>query len=298
MLTRKPTRFFTVSLALGAVVLAGLSMGLPPTQARTLTAGEPEPPPPARVIHLANDQLTVTVHEVSRLEILQEVARQGEFSLELSAAIRARLADERVSVAIYQLPLDEGLMRILPHHSFALGHAPHAPAHGHGSVRQSKTLWIVPREEEPAVGDGGRSGARGPLSQARPAAAKEDGFDLSKFEEALMSEDAGDREDAVKALGDSGEPEAVGLLTAALEDEDEDVRGDAIEALVHIGGAEAAKALDVALRDEEADIRAEAVEALEEIGGETATRLLKQALADPDEDVRESAADTLEDLKD
>jgi len=66
-----------------------------------------------------------------------------------------------------------------------------------------------------------------------------------------MSEDSSEREDAVHALGETRRPEAVELLSMALQDADEDVREVAVDALANIGGDKAAQALAIALRDED-----------------------------------------------
>ena len=52
---------------------------------------------------------------------------------------------------------------------------------------------------------------------------------------ALMREDSSEREDAVDALGESKRPEAIELLSLALEDADEDVREAAV--VLTIGGS-------------------------------------------------------------
>ena len=80
-----------------------------------------------------------------------------------------------------------------------------------------------------------------------------------------MSQDPRKREEAAEALGETRRPEAVELLSMALEDADEDVREAAVDALA-------------------------------EIGGDTAIGLLQKALADQDESIRETAADILAEL--
>ena len=301
----------TVSLTLSSAI----------TQAEDklkITEAETQPSQGGRFIQFVNEQLTVKVKDVSLQELLEGIARQSDLTLVLSGSL-----EDRITIEFHQFSLEEGLRRILGHQSFAVEYGQQTPEESPSTVRRPTKLWIFSKAEigyrvQTTVVDG----------NTRGDSLIDVATDIRRLQVVLMSEDPGEREDAVDALGESGRPEAVAPLRLALADEDEDVReaaiaalasigGDeaaealamalqdeeawlreeAVDALGEIGGDEAAEALAIALQDEEAWLREEAVDALGEIGGESAIRLLEQALADEDESVRDTAAETLEQLR-
>jgi hypothetical protein len=102
---------------------------------------------------------------------------------------------------------------------------------------------------------------------------------------ALNHPDTEARYRAAIALGELGDPEAVGALSLALKDENSGVRWEAAEALGKIGEP----ALDVlidALKGDDDDIRWRAAIALGDIGNEYAVAPLIGTLSDPDPYVR------------
>ncbi len=284
----KALRFFTIHLLCLMVSLTSLANITQGEDAHKATEVQTQPSQGARFIQFVNDQLTVKAEDVSLQELLEEIARQGSLTLVLSGS----LAD-RITTEFHQLPLDEGLRRILGHQSFAVEYAQQIPEESPSTVRRPTKLWIFSKVE---IAD--RVQTMPVDGNTRGDSRKDVATDIRRLHVALTSEDPGEREDAVDALGESGRPEAVAPLRLALADEDEDVREAAIAALTEIGGDAAAQALAIALQDEDSSLREEAVAALGEIGGENAIRLLKQALADEDESVREAAADVLEELND
>jgi hypothetical protein len=316
--TMKALRLFTIHLLCLTVSLTSLANITQGEDAPKATEGQAQPSQGARFIQFVNDQLTVKAEDVSLQELLEEIARQGSLTLVLSGS----LAD-RITIEFHQLLLEEGLRRILRHQSFAVEYAQQIPEETPSTVRRPTKLWIFSKVEIPdrvqtMPVDGNRRGD----------SRKDVATDIRRLQVALTSEDPGEREDAVDALGESGRPEAVAPLKLALKDEDEDVRESAIAAVAsiggdaaaqalaaalqdeeawlreeavhtlgHIGGDEAVQALAIALQDEEDSVREEAVEALGKIGGESAIRLLEQALTDKDESVRDTAAEMLEQLR-
>jgi len=115
--------------------------------------------------------------------------------------------------------------------------------------------------------------------------------------DALENEDAGKREDAIVALGESKDKKAIETIAKALvNDPSEDVRLSSIDALLEIGDKSVAEPLSQALKDRDPWVRESAVEALGEVGGESAIEFIKSALNDEDGSVRELAQETLEEL--
>ena len=128
-----------------------------------------------------------------------------------------------------------------------------------------------------------RAGARGAGARREPALAARDGLspphlphllslDRDAFN-ALFRRHPGKRpkrrgllRNAAVALGNSGRPEAVPYLVAALADEEPLVRGHAAWALGEIGGRDAARALESGVgREGDREVRREMEDALERI---------------------------------
>jgi HEAT repeat protein len=105
--------------------------------------------------------------------------------------------------------------------------------------------------------------------------------------------DAEVREGAVKALGEIGDTQAVGPLSAALKDESWYVRLAAARALGQIGDVRAVEPLIAALKDKDKNVRQATAEALGRIGDTRAVEPLITTLEDEDEDVGEAAAKAL-----
>lgn len=105
----------------------------------------------------------------------------------------------------------------------------------------------------------------------------------------LKSHDPGARYLAAKALGESGDPAAVGPLEKALADSDEGVRWAALDALGAIG-TPALPVLVGLLTSEDVDLRWGAAVTLGEVGDPAAVGPLGSALGDPDRYVRTRAA--------
>ncbi len=284
----KPLKFLALYLLCVLVSLSCWFAIIRAEDALNATDVQTQPSKGVRFIQFVNDQLTVKVKDVSLQELLEEIARQGSLTLVLSGAL-----EERITIEIHRLPLEEGLRRILRHQGFAVEYAQQPPEKSPSTVRRPKTLWIFPKGEEAypvqtTLGDDSKGGD--PLRDGTT--------DIRTLQAALTSKDSWERAEAVEALGVSGRSEAVAPLKLSLKDEDEDVREAGIAALANIGGDAAAKALAIAVLDQDASLREAAVEALGEIGGESAIRLLEQALTDEDESVREAAAEVLEELRD
>jgi len=246
---------------------------------------DPWPSNPRRLVRIANNLLTVKVHDASVEELVEEIARQSGLNIVWYGTI-----SERITLDFQGLALDQALARILRHHSFAL--AISQVGEGQSSAARPRKLWIIPK------------GAEGSPPQAAAAnesdqedVLQDESIDITLLIAALRSEDSWEREEAVEALGEIGGPESAQFLGVALKDEDEDVRQAAIAALAHIGGDRAAQVLAVALDDEDEWFREEAVEALGEIGGDSAIRLLEQALSDEYDGVRDTAEELLEELR-
>ncbi len=235
------------------------------------------------VVEVANRLVTVQVRSAPLNEVLDEIARQTGLIIEGHVAI-----DSRIAIDLEQLGLEAALRQILEGQSYALEYALKAIPGAGENIRVPHRLRIFPNDlDVPA-----RSWSP---DDTTDAGVDGNTIDAQKVRAVLeSSDDPWDREDAVDALAESGQPHvAVPLITVALIDRDEDVRLAAIEALATLGGDAAAEALQIALRDEESMIREAAIETLEALGGDQAVQSLAVALHDTDADLRERAVDAL-----
>jgi HEAT repeats len=246
---------------------------------------DPWPSNPPSLVRIANNLLTVKVHDASVEELVEEIARQSGLNIVWYGTI-----SERITLDFQGLALDQALARILRLHSFALASA--QGGEGEGTAARPRKLWIIPKGAE-----GSPPQAAAANESERDDVLQDESLDITLLIAALRSEDSWEREEAVEALGEIGGPESAQFLGVALTDEDEDVRQASIAALAHIGGDRAAQVLAVALEDEDEWFREEAVEALGEIGGNSAIRLLEQALSDEYDGVRDTAEELLEELR-
>jgi len=90
---------------------------------------------------------------------------------------------------------------------------------------------------------------------------------IEKFIQDLKSTDSNLRKQAIWALGETRDPQAVESLISALKDKDPDIRSKAAFALGKIADIRAVEALFTALRDENSGVRASTAWALEIITG-------------------------------
>lgn len=236
-------------------------------------------PPSDPFVRLAAGLLSVRVHEVKVIALLDEVSRQAGFSVAPCTA-----CEQRISVQFDRLPLERGLSIILQDQNFGLRWKRTPAAAGVVPNR----LCILP-QPTPA-----------PAARARPAidlVSVAIGSQASRQRSALSTGHPEDREQAAIAMGHGRDTSAVALLARALSDSASGVRRAAIEALAEIGGADAAEALAPALRDADPRLREAAVNALGDLGGPTAMALLRQAQRDETGFVRRAAIETLEALQ-
>jgi HEAT repeats/PBS lyase HEAT-like repeat len=106
-----------------------------------------------------------------------------------------------------------------------------------------------------------------------------------------------DRQQAARALGALGDPQAVGILLTGLKDPNVSVRMAVVEALGRHGTDErASKAVAAAFRDPEPAVRAAVAEALGKIGDQQAVATLLAARDDDNQAVRTEATSALASL--
>lgn len=242
-------------------------------------------------IKFSSGQLSVKLKNSPLEKVLKEIMEQSGARIWLNDAI-----DTTVTTEFQNVPVREGVRRILKDKNYAFLYAPHEIKEGKLSIisaSKSKEIFTKTKGEPPK---------KHPQKPVQPAVKKGKGKkEKPPFEtlvkDALENEDAGKREDAIIALGESKDKKAIETIAKALvNDPSEDVRLSSIDALLEIGDKSVAEPISQALKDRDPWVRESAVEALGEVGGEAAIEFIKNALNDEDGSVRELAQETLEEL--
>ena len=107
------------------------------------TLSQAQPSHGAHVIHFADNHLTVNVKDFSLAALLHEIARQSGLTLECSVT-----PDERITIQIHQIPLDEGLRRILRQQIFAMEYVQQRVKEYQSPVRRPVKLWVFLKGEK------------------------------------------------------------------------------------------------------------------------------------------------------
>ena len=242
-------------------------------------------------IKFSSGQLSVKLKNSPLEKVLKEIMEQSGARIWLNDAI-----DTTVTTEFQNVPVREGVRRILKDKNYAFLYAPNEIKEGKLSIisaSKSKEIFTKTKEAPPK---------KHPQKPVQPTAKKSKAKkEKPPFEalvkDALENEDAGKREDAIVALGESKDKKAIETIAKALvNDPSEDVRLSSIDALLEIGDKSVAEPLSQALKDRDPWVRESAVEALGEVGGEAAIEFIKNALNDEDGSVRELAQETLEEL--
>jgi len=242
-------------------------------------------------IKFSNGQLSTKLKNSPLEKVLKEIMEQSGARIWLNDAI-----DTTVTIEFQNVSVREGVRRILKDKNYAFLYAPNEIKEGKLSIisaSKSKEIFTKAKEEPP----------KKPPQKPVPPTAKKGKVKKepppfeSLVKDALENEDAGKREDAIIALGESKDKKAIETIVKALvNDPSEDVRLSSIDALLEIGDKSIAEPLSQALKDRDPWVRESAVEALGEVGGESAIEFIKSALNDEDGSVRELAQETLEEL--
>lgn len=242
-------------------------------------------------IKFSNGQLSVKIKNSPLEKVLKEIMSQSGARIWLNDSI-----DGIVTVEFQNIPIGEGVRRILKDKNYAFAYALHEVKEGKLSiVRASKSKEIFTKvKNEPPKKATPKPGM--PVAKKEKPKKEKPSFE-SLVKDALENEDPGKREDAITALGESKDPRAIEIISKALtNDPTEDVRLSAIDALLDMGDKSIVDPLSIALKDRDPWVRESAVEALGEVGGEAAIEFIKSALNDEDGSVRELAQETLEEL--
>ena len=219
-------------------------------------------------------RLSVSADDMPLSQVLRELSRRTGIEVHGLEGLQ-----ERVSVRFANLPLREGLERILAHHDYAM--LGDLSALG---GEQSATLVVLGL---PAVPGGEGTGPKGDAADqvAPPSAAG-----MGSESEPMAEPDPAERAAALHALPRDGNADP---LRAALLDPDPGVQAIAYQALAERDPHEAAALAVEASRSTNLSRRLSGLFALAQLDDPVALAALEQSMTDGDDGVREYAVNAL-----
>ena len=230
------------------------------------------------LLSIHGERLSATLRQASVGEVFAELARQTGIQVHVEGAA----AIETVSMEFTNLPLDEGIKRILQGKNYALTYSDETRDRLGGA--KIVAVRVLPTSTEPILTSPSSDVATRPDPRLDTSAVVQgaevgDRSVLASLLSATRDADPRARRTAVKALGDLGDESAVDALgQLLLSDSDKKVRRAATDALAEIGSPQALRELGRALKDQDLVVQRNAAEAIVAIGGEqTLTRLRETA---------------------
>lgn len=237
-------------------------------------------------------RLSVKLKNAPLDRVLKEIMAHSGARIWLSDSI-----DTAVTIEFHDLPIRDGVHKILKDKNYAFVYTPNEKKEGGLSfIKQNKSDDIANRVNDELF-QKSRQKPTPPPPKKGKGKNERMSFDLLA-KDALESTDASKREDAVIALGESKDKRTVEILSRVLaSDPSEDVRLSSIDAMIMTGDKNIVEPLSIALKDLSSEVRQSALEALAEVGGDNSQELIKGALNDEDNTVSELAQELLDDLK-
>lgn len=229
--------------------------------------------------------MTARVQDVPLETVLRELSRRGS----LTVSIQGPVASDPVSVRFRNLPLEEGIQKVLEGKEYAIIHNSRPSSDvrhaGLSSVREI-IVFSGPGYGASEGGEWMRVG--GAAERPKAPAPRVLGEGPQPVNPMLQLEEMGDMAD---------EDELLPALARALEDQDPRLRAKAMDVLEDtLGPIPIPQLTQIAQTDRDALMRSRALTLLAFRGEGSAVQPLTHALQDPDDAVRKLAADLLSQL--
>jgi len=201
------------------VILLVLLLSVLPLNAQVI-----QNPPSTLSVSIHDDRLTVNIDHATLAEVLAELARQADLRVSLSESAGKQV----ISRSFRDLPLEEGVERLLVGHSHAVLYeeAPSPP--GASSVKKIREIIVLSDEAAPSSQLTDRPAAREPNLNS--------GVDvdaMARVSAALQDPDPGVRLKALEEWAQHPGGYSIDPLTQALVDPDESVRARAQQLFDH-----------------------------------------------------------------
>jgi hypothetical protein len=227
---------------------------------------------PPFVLTIQDNQLSAKIERVSIIKVLEGLARLTKIEISLDRSIE----NEQVTVEFENLPLVDGIRRILQDKNYAMTYAQISTPRGHTALPIIVGIKVVPKSAVPSMDKESADSMiplsnletrEGPFESIEPRTGEPLPGPYSSTASGLRDQDPKVREAALEALGQSGQPVPVESLA------------------------------EMALKDTSPQLRMDAMDLLAEKGGEAALDTLRQAIRDPDPGVSGLAKGLLEERK-
>ncbi|MGB4780515.1 HEAT repeat domain-containing protein [Candidatus Methylomirabilis sp.] len=258
-------------MRLDTLFLVGLLLSLTADPDCALAVDEPKDKDPF-VVKVDRDRLTVRFQRVPLEAALKAIARKSGTALILEAPL-----EDVVTITFDNLPLDEGLRRLLGNRSYGLFYD--EGRSGHGAVL--KRVMVLTKEH----------------GEGRMRADREEEFHQWR-QVALEDSDPARRKEAVEILAGEELGQSLDIFIKVMkQDGDGDVREAALDAVEGLDTILFEPLFEVALQAREPSSRRRVLKLLSERGKDDPRIqdvLLRAATADADEEVRTTALGLLE----
>jgi hypothetical protein len=239
------------------------------------------------ILAIHDNLLSAKIETVSLTKVLERLAQLTLIESSLDGSI----GNETVTVEFENLPLEEGIRRILQGKSYALTYSQTSFSRGDAALPKVVGIRVVPKGAGPNTAK--RDADSVIVPQNRTEILGQPNPQQEQARESLAAADTKARLAALTALMEGAEEkkaEALQTIVAGLKDEDADVREAALDVLENGDGPVPLEPLsEVAMNDGRPQHRMAALMLLAERNGQAALGPLKQALKDPDPGVSEMA---------
>jgi hypothetical protein len=224
------------------------------------------------VLTLQYDHLSAAIENLPLRDVLEKLSRLTDIEVSLEGSV----GDESVTVEFKNLPLEDGIRRILQGKSFALTYTQTSFSKGHAALPKVVGIRVVPKGAGQSIN-------------------KESADSVIPF----SSSDTRERPpESLEARTREALPPPESATASGLRDQDPKVREAILEKLGQTGQTVPVEPLaEMALTDASPALRMDALELLAEKGGDAALDSLKQALQDPDPGVRGLAQGLLDERR-
>jgi hypothetical protein len=208
-----------VARCLPCVMLLVLLLSVLPLHAQV-----PQKPPPSWSLSVQEDRLTVDIDHAPLSEVLEELGRQAHLHVALSASAGKQV----ISRAFQDLPLEEGIERLLVGHSHAVLYEDGPLPLGASGVKKIREIVVLSYEGAPSSQLTDRAPAREPTLKTGA-----DVDAMARVSAALQNPDPGVRLKGLEQWAQHPGGYSIEPLSQALVDPDESVRARAQQLFDH-----------------------------------------------------------------
>jgi len=248
---------------------------------------------PGFALSMRDNLLSAKIEGAPLWQVLAELSRAG-----VKVSFEDLSSEEKVSATFEDLPLEEGIKRLLQGKNHTLAYDQTASS----AAQRVAEIRILPSRQS-LENDLDKLVAAAPAGRSDTPCAPADGRSVEELvSEVLHSPDVAKRTAALKALGekDKQDPKVVETMVAAFEDKAIEVRSAALEIVLLKNISVPEEALEqMAFRDQSPQLRLGALDGLVDKSESGAAKsYLERALQDPDPEVKDLAAQMLERIDD